>query len=96
MMDHNDFYEIDRLLERCCDNCLLTRMHCPSCRIEKLRGITGHLSKSAAYELINLEDLKTLVKLAGDSHRADGKEREVVEKWRQVAWGDPGSSEAKP
>lgn len=90
MMDHDDFHEIDRLLERCCDNCLLTRMHCASCRIEKLRGITGHLSKSAAYELINVEDLKILLKLAGDSNKADEREREVIEKWRQVVQENPG------
>ncbi len=89
MMDHNDFHEIDRLLERCCDNCLLTSMHCASCRIEKLRGITGQLSKSAAYELINIEDLKILLRLAADSNKAGEREREVIEKWRQVIQESP-------
>ena len=88
MMDQDDFYEIDRLLERCCDSCLLTRMHCASCRIEKLRGITGHLSKSAAYELINLEDLKILLKLAGDSNKAGENELKVIEKWRLIVEGN--------
>lgn len=89
MMDRDDFYEIDRLLERCCDNCLLTRMHCTSCRIEKLRGITGYLSKSAAYELINLEDLKILLKLV-NPNEADERDREVIAKWWRVVQGDSG------
>lgn len=86
MMDHNDFEEIKSLLEKSCDNCLLTRRHCIGCRIEKLRRIIGQFSKSGAYEilLINVDELNVLVKLAAESNRAGSGELEVVEKWRRI------------
>lgn len=88
-MDHDDFEEINRLLERCCDSCLLTRAHCASCRIEKLRDILGRLSKSSAYELISLEDLKILTDSTENTNPAREKELKVIEKWRHIAAG-PG------
>lgn len=84
MMDQDDFEEINRLLERCCDNCLLTRFHCATCRIEKLRGIIGKISQSGAFELVGIEELKVLLKLAGNSGEADSSEREIVEKWQRT------------
>ncbi|BAF58473.1 hypothetical protein PTH_0292 [Pelotomaculum thermopropionicum SI] len=85
MMDHGDFEEIERLLEKCCDGCLLTRMHCKTCRIEKLRGITGEFSKPEAGEIILIyaDELKVLLNLAGKSPRAGSSEVEVIEKWRR-------------
>lgn len=86
MMDHDDFEEIKRLLEKSCDNCLLTRRHCINCRIEKLRGIVGQFSKSGAYEivLINVEELRVLLNLAGESIKDGDSQHEVVEKWRRI------------
>lgn len=86
MMDHDDFEEIKRLLEKSCDNCLLTRRHCVNCRIDKLRGIVGQFSKPGAYEiiLINVEELKVLLSLAGESSIAGDSRLEVVEKWRHI------------
>lgn len=90
MMDRDDFDEINRLLERCCDSCMLTRAHCASCRIEKLMGILSRLSKSSAYELISLEELKILVKNAVITDPACEKESEVIAKWRHFTVGpDP-------
>lgn len=83
-MDRDDFEEINRLLERCCDSCLLTRAHCARCRIEKLRDILGRLSTSSAYELISQEDLKILIKSAVNTDSAIGKELRVIEKWRNI------------
>jgi hypothetical protein len=87
MMDHDDFGEINRLLEKCCDSCLLTRAHCASCRIEKLRDILGRLSKSSAYELISLEDLKILIENTVTTDQACETEQKVIEKWRNIAAG---------
>jgi hypothetical protein len=87
MMDYTDFEEINRLLEKCCDSCLLTRKHCSSCRIEKIMDILSRLSKSSAYELISLEDLKILLKLAGISKEAVESEMSVVEKWKHIELG---------
>ncbi|MCL6558520.1 MAG: hypothetical protein K6U74_06900 [Firmicutes bacterium] len=86
MMDHDDFDEISRLLEKCCDHCLLTRMHCIGCRIDKLRGIVGQFSKSKPFEVIlmNVEDLKVLLDLARTSNHTAGQEYKVVEKWQRV------------
>ncbi len=84
MMDQDDFEEIRHLLERCCDNCLLTRRHCLTCRIDKLRGIISQLTKSAEYELINKEELKVLVSLAGSSAAARGSEPPAVVKWKHI------------
>jgi len=86
MMDREDFEEIKRLLEKSCDNCLLTRRHCVSCRIEKLRGVVGQFSKSGPYEiiLINVNELKVLLNLAGESNKAGGSENEVIDKWRRI------------
>jgi hypothetical protein len=83
MMDHDDFGEINLLLEKCCDSCLLTRAHCASCRIEKLRDILGRLSKSSAYELISLEDLKILVENTA-TDQACASKLKVIEKWRNI------------
>lgn len=87
MMDNTDFEEINRLLENCCDSCLLTRKHCAKCRIEKIMDILSRLSKSSAYELISLEDLKILLKLAGISNEATENELAVVEKWKLIESG---------
>lgn len=83
-MDSTDFEEINRLLENCCDSCLLTRKHCAKCRIEKIMDIISRLSKSSAYELISLEDLRILLKLAGISNKATENELAVVEKWKHI------------
>ena len=45
MMDSNDFEEINRLLENCCDSCLLTRKHCAKCRIEKIMDILSQFKQ---------------------------------------------------
>lgn len=86
MMDHDDFEEIKRLLEKCCDNCLLTRMHCTGCRIDKLRSIVGEFSKTKPFEVIlmNVEDLKVLLNLSQTSKQAGEKELEVLENWGRV------------
>ncbi len=84
MMDSTDFEEINRLLENCCDSCLLTRKHCAKCRIEKIMDIISRLSKSSAYELISLGDLRILLKLAGISNKATENELAVVEKWKHI------------
>ncbi|HOV80264.1 MAG TPA: hypothetical protein PK728_09190 [Bacillota bacterium] len=84
MMDQDDFEEINRLLEKCCDGCLLTRYHCTTCRIEKLRGIIGQISESGEYELISTEELKIFLKLAGRAGPANQNELKTVEKWRHV------------
>lgn len=85
MMDYDDFEEINLLLEKCCDSCLLTRAHCASCRIEKIMEILVRLSKSSAYELISLEDLKILLKHTAITRQAGENELNVIEKWRQIA-----------
>ena len=84
MMDHDDFVEIKLLLEKSCDNCMLTKKHCASCRIDKLRGIVGQFSQRGAYEivLINVEELKVLLNLAGDA--GVSPDHEVVAKWRGI------------
>jgi len=87
MMDSTDFEEINRLLENCCDSCLLTRKHCANCRIEKIMDILRRLSKSSAYELISLEDLKILLNLASISNEAAESELAVVEKWKHIESG---------
>lgn len=87
MMDRDDFEEINRLLEKCCDSCLLTHAHCARCRIEKLRDILGRLSTSSAYQLISQEDLIILAKNAASTDSACGKELKVIEKWRNIAEG---------
>ena len=84
MMDYDDFEEINRLLEKCCDSCLLTRAHCAGCRIDKLLCIVSQLSKSSSYELISLEDLKILLKLAGVSNEALENDLHVLEKWKHI------------
>lgn len=85
MMDRDDFDEISRLLEKCCDSCLLTRAHCASCRIEKLGDILSRLSKSSAYELISLEELNILIKNAAVTDQVCETELEVLEKWKRFA-----------
>ena len=92
MMDYDDFEEINRLLEKCCDSCLLTRAHCADCRIDKLLCIVSQLSKSASYELISLEDLKILLKLAGVSNEAHESDLTVLEKWRHITAGEDHNS----
>lgn len=94
MMDHDDFEEINRMLEKSCDNCLLTRRHCTNCRIEKLRSVVGQFSKSGPYEiiLINVEELHVLLKLAGKSNMTTSSEHEVLQKWQRVL-GESGSKE---
>jgi|BarGraNGADG00212_2_1021979.scaffolds.fasta_scaffold108696_2 hypothetical protein len=93
MMDYDDFEELNRLLEKCCDSCLLTRAHCAGCRIDKLLCIVGQLSKSSSYELISLEDLKILLKLAGVSNEALESDLTVVEKWRHIESGRDRNSQ---
>ncbi|MCL6560257.1 MAG: hypothetical protein K6U74_15980, partial [Firmicutes bacterium] len=78
MMDHDDFEEIRTLLERSCDNCLLTRKHCKTCRIEKLFGVINQFKMSKANEilLVPADELKTLLNLASESQKAGHPERE--------------------
>jgi hypothetical protein len=49
--------------------------------------ILSRLSKSSAYELISLEDLKVLLNLAGNSDEATENELAVVEKWKHIESG---------
>jgi len=86
MMDHDDFQEINRLLEKSCDQCLLTRRHCADCRIEKLRMVVGKLSVSRPLEiiLIELDELKVLLDLAGETGKGAAEENEVFAKWRRI------------
>ncbi|MCL6639011.1 MAG: hypothetical protein K6T80_04920 [Firmicutes bacterium] len=84
MMDFDDFDEIRRLLEKSCDNCLLTRLHCKTCRIEKLFGVINQFSRSKATEvfLVPAEEMETLTGLAAGAAKPGQKEYEVVVKWR--------------
>ncbi|MCL6634824.1 MAG: hypothetical protein K6T29_03515 [Peptococcaceae bacterium] len=87
MMDYDDFEEINRLLEKSCDHCLLTRRHCPGCRIEKLRKIVAQFSRPDQGEiiLIELSELKVLLKLAGESGHGGAGEQEIIAKWSRIA-----------
>ena len=87
MMDRDDFDELNRLLEKCCDSCLLTRAHCANCRIDKIIDILSRLSKSSAYELISLEELRILTKNAVIADPVCEKESAVIAKWRHFAEG---------
>lgn len=84
MMDYDDFEEISRLLERSCDNCLLTRKHCKSCRVEKLFGIINQFSRSKATEvfLVPAGELTVLLELAAKVSKPGQQESEVITKWR--------------
>lgn len=86
MMDYDDFQEINRLLEKSCDQCLLTRRHCADCRIEKLRMVVGKLSVSRPREivLIEVDELKVLLDLAGEKARGAAEENGVFAKWRRI------------
>jgi hypothetical protein len=97
MMDRNDFEEINRLLEKSCDQCLLTRRHCLGCRIDKLRGVVSQFSQAGPFEimLINVDELKVLLKLAEKSQMVDDSEKEVLEKWRRIA-GEMAGNEISP
>lgn len=88
MMDYDDFKEIERLLDKSCDNCLLTRKHCISCRIDKIRGFLGEFSERGSYEiaLIKVDDLRTLINQAKKTP-ADAIAHEVVEKWHHTIEG---------
>ena len=84
MMDYDDFEEISRLLERSCDNCLLTRKHCKSCRVEKLFGIINQFSRSKTTEvfLVPADELAVLVSLASKVAKPGQQESEILTKWR--------------
>lgn len=83
MMDHEDFEEIVLLLEKSCDQCLLTFRHCANCRIDRLRKLLGQLdSQSNNLLLISVEELRVLLYLARDS--GNSGEAAVVNKWRQI------------
>ncbi|MCG9966708.1 hypothetical protein L9W92_01380 [Pelotomaculum terephthalicicum JT] len=84
MMDDDDFKKIEGLFEKCCDNCLLTRQHCSSCRISKLRGIFHQCKQPGTHEvfLININDLRVLLDLAEES--AGAHKHDVVDKWRRA------------
>lgn len=86
MMDYDDFQEISRLLEKSCDQCLLTRRHCADCRIEKLRTVVGRFSVSGSREivLIEVDELKVLLDLAGETAKGAAEENDVFVKWRRV------------
>lgn len=83
MMDHEDFGEIMLLLEKSCDQCLLTFRHCANCRIDKLRKLLGQLdSQSNNLLLVSVEEMRVLLSLARDS--GNSGETEIVNKWRQI------------
>lgn len=84
MMDYDDFEEISRLLVRSCDNCLLTRKHCKSCRVEKLFGVINQFSRSKASEvfLVPAEELAILLNLSAKVSKPGQQESEIITKWR--------------
>ncbi|MCL5290363.1 MAG: hypothetical protein ACYC0Q_05840 [Eubacteriales bacterium] len=84
MMDYDDFEEISRLLVRSCDNCLLTRKHCKSCRVEKLFGVINQFSRSKASEvfLVPAEELAILLSLSAKVSKPGQQESEIITKWR--------------
>lgn len=71
------------LLEKSCDQCLLTSKHCAKCRIDKLRKVLGQFeSGNSEIMLISTDELKVLLSLAGET--GSGREIEVVAKWRRI------------
>lgn len=83
MMDFEDFEEIMLLLEKSCDQCLLTQKHCVNCRIEKLRKVIGQFdAASNEIMLIRIDELRILLNLASEGSSA--REYEVLSKWRRA------------
>lgn len=78
MIDNDDFKKIEALFDKSCDNCLLTRQHCSSCRIDKLRGI--------------FNDLSILLDLAEEGTNTGARKHEVVDKWRRAISKDKAAA----
>jgi len=89
MMDNDDLKKLEALLDKSCDQCLLTRKHCPTCRIDKLRGIFDQFKQPGVHEvfLININDLSIMLSLAEKSTNIGARENAILEKWRRTMEG---------
>jgi len=94
MMDIDDFKKIEALLDKSCDQCLLTRKHCSNCRIDKLRGIFNQFKQPGIHKvfLININDLSILLDLAEESTNAGARKHDVVVKWRRAIGEDKAAA----
>ncbi|OPX86957.1 MAG: hypothetical protein A4E52_01465 [Pelotomaculum sp. PtaB.Bin013] len=94
MIDDDDFKKIEALFDKSCDNCLLTRQHCSSCRINKLRGIFNQFQQPGIREvfLININDLSILLDLAEKAANTGAQKHEVVDKWRRAISKDKAAA----
>ena len=62
MFLENDFQEIRILLQRACDQCLLTKKHCEKCSVERLLGVVNSMEKgiNKPSYLVSTEELAAL------------------------------------
>lgn len=80
MFMDRDFDEIKVLLQRACDQCLLTRKHCNGCNVDRLHGIIEGIEKGSQMPsyLVPTEELAVLTDPVSPQHV------NVSEKWRRI------------
>lgn len=76
----SDFDEIRVLLQRACDQCLLTRKHCENCNVDRLHGIIEGIEKGGQLPsyLVPTDELAVLTDPVSPQHIT------VSEKWRRI------------
>ncbi|MFZ5631975.1 MAG: hypothetical protein ACOY40_03945 [Bacillota bacterium] len=80
MLMDSDFDEIRTHLERACDLCLLTKLHCGKCNVERLLGIINNFDQNRhrpSY-FIPAEELAVLTNPGSPEYR------QVLEKWQDI------------
>ena len=84
----SDFDQIRTLLQRACDQCLLTRKHCQSCDVDRLHGIIEGIERgSKPSYLVSAEELAALI-------NPTSPERSVVaEKWNKIITGNGNNAD---
>ncbi|MFZ5642620.1 MAG: hypothetical protein ACOY46_03380 [Bacillota bacterium] len=81
----SDFDQIKTLLQRACDQCLLTRKHCQSCDVDRLHGIIEGIERgSKPSYLVSGEELATLLSPTSPNRTV------VAEKWNKIIAGNGG------
>ncbi|HBV97492.1 MAG: hypothetical protein JL50_08035 [Peptococcaceae bacterium BICA1-7] len=80
MFMDSDFDQIGRLLQRACEQCLLTRKHCENCNVSRLHGIIEGLGKGGQMPsyLVPTDELAVLTDPVSPQHIT------VSEKWRGI------------
>ncbi|MCL6478415.1 MAG: hypothetical protein K6T65_08355 [Peptococcaceae bacterium] len=80
MLMDSDFDEIRRHLERACDLCLLTKLHCEKCNVERLLGIINSLDQNQHQPsyFVPAEELAVLTNPGSPEYR------KVLEKWKDI------------